>query len=196
MIIYFIWFFCKTCNYVMGSCNIYFTMMINCLHTQCKVGLNSLYFRDAYPMLLVANKIDLVRQRKVSEEQGRSLAAHLRVKFNSMQTFCRCIQYIYVTDISGNSQCPQGRGIHMCMNPSQCMYHCLNFIHPRFWHFLPIICTCTSQCISWNIWKVVYFPSQLFKCYQLNTTSVCWGPDYVHSTVKDSATPWNLLWFK
>ncbi|WAQ94162.1 RASM-like protein, partial [Mya arenaria] len=34
--------------------------------------------KDQYPMLLVANKVDLVRQRKVSEVQGRSLAAHLR----------------------------------------------------------------------------------------------------------------------
>lgn len=38
-----------------------------------------LFFRDAYPMLLVANKIDLVRQRRVTEEQGRALAASLWV---------------------------------------------------------------------------------------------------------------------
>ncbi|XP_060592159.1 ras-related protein M-Ras-like [Ruditapes philippinarum] len=37
--------------------------------------------KDAYPMLLVANKIDLVQQRKVSEEQGRSLAAHLKLPY-------------------------------------------------------------------------------------------------------------------
>lgn len=37
--------------------------------------------KDAYPMLLVANKIDLVRQRRVSEEQGRQLAASLRVPY-------------------------------------------------------------------------------------------------------------------
>ncbi|XP_052798848.1 ras-related protein M-Ras-like [Mya arenaria] len=37
--------------------------------------------KDQYPMLLVANKVDLVRQRKVSEVQGRSLAAHLRVPY-------------------------------------------------------------------------------------------------------------------
>lgn len=37
--------------------------------------------KDAYPMLLVANKVDLVRQRKVSEEQGRALAAHLRIPY-------------------------------------------------------------------------------------------------------------------
>lgn len=43
------------------------------------------YFRDAYPMLLVANKIDLTRQRKVTEEQGRALAAHLRVR----NRFCK-----------------------------------------------------------------------------------------------------------
>ena len=36
-------------------------------------------YRDAYPMLLVANKIDLVRQRRISEEQGRALAANLKV---------------------------------------------------------------------------------------------------------------------
>lgn len=37
--------------------------------------------KDAYPMLLVANKIDLVQQRRVTEEQGRALAAHLRVPY-------------------------------------------------------------------------------------------------------------------
>lgn len=37
--------------------------------------------KDAYPMLLVANKIDLVRQRRVTEEQGRQLAARLRVPY-------------------------------------------------------------------------------------------------------------------
>ncbi|XP_038077414.1 ras-related protein M-Ras-like [Patiria miniata] len=33
--------------------------------------------RDAYPMILVANKVDLVHQRKVSEEDGKALAAEL-----------------------------------------------------------------------------------------------------------------------
>ncbi|KAH3715274.1 ras-related protein M-Ras-like [Dreissena polymorpha] len=37
--------------------------------------------KDQYPMLLVANKIDLVRQRKVSEQRGREMAAHLRVPY-------------------------------------------------------------------------------------------------------------------
>ena len=45
--------------------------MANFLYVSC--------CRDAYPMLLVANKIDLVRQRRVSEEQGRQLAASLKV---------------------------------------------------------------------------------------------------------------------
>ncbi|XP_033639193.1 ras-related protein M-Ras-like isoform X1 [Asterias rubens] len=33
--------------------------------------------RDAYPMILVANKVDLVHQRKVTEEDGKALAAEL-----------------------------------------------------------------------------------------------------------------------
>lgn len=33
--------------------------------------------RDSYPMILVANKVDLVHQRKVSEEDGKALAAEL-----------------------------------------------------------------------------------------------------------------------
>lgn len=33
--------------------------------------------RDSYPMLLVANKVDLVHLRKVSEDQGRELAQRL-----------------------------------------------------------------------------------------------------------------------
>ncbi|KAH7967217.1 hypothetical protein HPB49_023560 [Dermacentor silvarum] len=35
--------------------------------------------RDSYPMLLVANKVDLVHLRRVSEEQGRELAQQLKV---------------------------------------------------------------------------------------------------------------------
>jgi len=37
--------------------------------------------RDAYPMLLVANKVDLVHLRKVTEEQGRELAAKLAIPY-------------------------------------------------------------------------------------------------------------------
>ncbi|KAK3108826.1 hypothetical protein FSP39_016653 [Pinctada imbricata] len=37
--------------------------------------------RDTYPMILVANKVDLVRQRKVSEDAGKDLAAHLRIPY-------------------------------------------------------------------------------------------------------------------
>ena len=39
-------------------------------------------------MLLVANKIDLVRQRKVTEDQGRSLAAQLRVSMLQLDISC------------------------------------------------------------------------------------------------------------
>lgn len=37
--------------------------------------------RDTYPMVLVGNKIDLVGQRVVSEEQGRALARSWRIPF-------------------------------------------------------------------------------------------------------------------
>ncbi|XP_013391765.1 ras-related protein M-Ras-like isoform X2 [Lingula anatina] len=37
--------------------------------------------RDSYPMLLVANKVDLVHLRKVPEEQGRDLAIQLGVQY-------------------------------------------------------------------------------------------------------------------
>ena len=37
--------------------------------------------RDVYPMLLVANKVDLVHLRKVSEEQGRELAHRLCIPY-------------------------------------------------------------------------------------------------------------------
>lgn len=37
--------------------------------------------RDSYPMLLVGNKIDLVHQRKVSEEMGREMSQRLNVGF-------------------------------------------------------------------------------------------------------------------
>ena len=38
-------------------------------------------FRETYPMLLVGNKIDLVSQRKVSEDMGRELSQRLNVGF-------------------------------------------------------------------------------------------------------------------
>ncbi|BES96673.1 RAS [Nesidiocoris tenuis] len=37
--------------------------------------------RDTYPMLLVANKVDLVHLRKVSEEAGRQLAQKLGIPY-------------------------------------------------------------------------------------------------------------------
>ncbi|XP_043262841.1 ras-related protein M-Ras [Colletes latitarsis] len=37
--------------------------------------------RDVYPMLLVANKVDLVHLRKVTEEQGRELALRLCIPY-------------------------------------------------------------------------------------------------------------------
>lgn len=37
--------------------------------------------RDIYPMLLVANKVDLVHLRKVTEEQGRELAQRLSIPY-------------------------------------------------------------------------------------------------------------------
>jgi Ras-related protein M-Ras len=38
-------------------------------------------YRKSYPMILVANKIDLVHLRKVSEEEGRELAAELQIPY-------------------------------------------------------------------------------------------------------------------
>lgn len=37
--------------------------------------------RDVYPMLLVANKVDLIHLRKVTEEQGRELAHKLGIPY-------------------------------------------------------------------------------------------------------------------
>ncbi|CAF1515449.1 unnamed protein product, partial [Didymodactylos carnosus] len=37
--------------------------------------------RKSYPMILVANKVDLVHLRKVSEEEGRELAAELNIAY-------------------------------------------------------------------------------------------------------------------
>lgn len=41
--------------------------------------INLLLHRESYPMLLVANKIDLVHHRKVSLAEGLELAARLKV---------------------------------------------------------------------------------------------------------------------
>jgi len=37
--------------------------------------------RDTFPMIMAANKVDLIHQRMVSEEQGLSLAAQLQVPY-------------------------------------------------------------------------------------------------------------------
>lgn len=37
--------------------------------------------RDSCPMLLAANKVDLVHLRKVTEDQGRELASQLRIPY-------------------------------------------------------------------------------------------------------------------
>ena len=37
--------------------------------------------RQEYPVLLVANKIDLIGQRKVSEEEGQQLATELNIPY-------------------------------------------------------------------------------------------------------------------
>ncbi|KAH7731532.1 Ras-2 protein [Aphelenchoides avenae] len=37
--------------------------------------------RNEYPVLLVANKVDLVKQRRVTEEQGRQLADELKLPY-------------------------------------------------------------------------------------------------------------------
>ncbi|CAH1238937.1 ras-related protein M-Ras-like isoform X2 [Branchiostoma lanceolatum] len=37
--------------------------------------------RDSYPMILVANKVDLVHQRKVSEDQGKAQATELNIPY-------------------------------------------------------------------------------------------------------------------
>ncbi|KAJ8313572.1 hypothetical protein KUTeg_008133 [Tegillarca granosa] len=36
---------------------------------------------DTYPMVLVANKVDLVHQRRISDEHGRDLATQLRLPY-------------------------------------------------------------------------------------------------------------------
>jgi len=54
---------------------------IGCLswyHSNLKYN-HSVLFREAYPMLLVANKIDLIHQRRVTPEEGRQLAEELKV---------------------------------------------------------------------------------------------------------------------
>lgn len=38
-------------------------------------------FRDEYPILLVANKVDLVHLRKISETEGRAMADRLNLPY-------------------------------------------------------------------------------------------------------------------
>ncbi|MCP6484516.1 hypothetical protein NL492_27300, partial [Klebsiella pneumoniae] len=37
--------------------------------------------RDEYPILLVANKVDLVHLRKISEDEGRAMASRLNLSY-------------------------------------------------------------------------------------------------------------------
>ena len=65
-----------------GCCN----SNILLLNVPCKM------FREAYPMLLVANKIDLIHQRKVTPEEGRELAEHLKVIITVLLRGCSHIR--------------------------------------------------------------------------------------------------------
>lgn len=60
------------CRYVKGVTQLF----------HCFCGMNKpLFCRDTYPMLLVANKVDLVHLRKVTEESGRDLAMRLGIPY-------------------------------------------------------------------------------------------------------------------
>jgi len=37
--------------------------------------------RDSFPVLLVANKVDLLHSRKISEEKGKELASQLGIEY-------------------------------------------------------------------------------------------------------------------
>ncbi|XP_076068721.1 ras-related protein M-Ras-like isoform X1 [Oratosquilla oratoria] len=50
-------------------------------YTQILRVKDSIPCRETYPMLLVANKVDLVHLRKVSEEMGRELAHKLNITY-------------------------------------------------------------------------------------------------------------------
>ena len=54
--------------------------------------------RDTYPMILVANKVDLVHLRKITEEQGRELANTLKVSLKYMPSRDppSCLLYFYM----------------------------------------------------------------------------------------------------
>ncbi len=45
-------------------------------------------FSDSYPVLLVGNKVDLVRQRVITTEQGQQLAAELNVSTRNTHAVC------------------------------------------------------------------------------------------------------------
>lgn len=61
----------------------YVCIIFFCLQSINRLSLNFcfivIFLSDTYPMLLVANKVDLVHLRKVTEEQGRDLAEKLKV---------------------------------------------------------------------------------------------------------------------
>jgi len=49
--------------------------------------------REAYPMLLVANKIDLIHQRRVTPEEGRQFAEELKVIVHTHWCTVKCVLY-------------------------------------------------------------------------------------------------------
>lgn len=48
------------------------------------VGVCPFLFREAFPMVLVANKVDLVHLRKVTSDQGQEMAAKHNVSRGSL----------------------------------------------------------------------------------------------------------------
>ncbi|KPP57318.1 ras-related protein M-Ras-like, partial [Scleropages formosus] len=48
--------------------------------------------RESFPMILVANKVDLVHLRKVTSEQGREMAAKHSVSVLEASDLCACRQ--------------------------------------------------------------------------------------------------------
>ena len=45
------------------------------------INLIFIFNRETYPMILVANKVDLVHLRQVSQEQGKLLANELKIPY-------------------------------------------------------------------------------------------------------------------
>jgi hypothetical protein len=71
-------------------------------------------FSDSYPVLLVGNKVDLVRQRVITTEQGQQLAAELNVSARDTHALCTRHRFLTLRHPPANTSTSTRRSTSSC----------------------------------------------------------------------------------